>query len=133
MQKLTIDEMMFLGAFGRDADYQDAHPQSAHLDRGTGDIAWVYDSERGADEAGIAPEENERMREVIAATPDQYLIIPGRTHDQHHDILQEFLDSDWTPDEEARRSARNAYHRSIGLWLKSAEDRAIDAYYFYRD
>jgi hypothetical protein len=133
MQKLLIHEGMFLDAFARDVDYHDAYPQEAYLDRGTGDIAWVYDCERGVDEAGTTPEENERMREVIAATPDQYLRLPGRTHGQHHDILQAFIDSNWTPDEEARRNSRNAYIGSIGAWLRRVEDSAREAYYLYRD
>ena len=133
MQKLSIDEMRFLDAFRRDVDYHDAHPQSTYLDRETGDIVWVYETDEGANEADVELEENQRMREVIAATPDQYLRLPGRTHGQHHDILQAFIDSNWTPDEEARRNSRNAYIGSIGAWLQRVEDSAREAYYLYRD
>ena len=40
-------------------------------------------------EAGIAPEENSALREGIEAAPARYLEIPGRGHDEHHDLLRD--------------------------------------------
>ena len=81
MPKLSIDEMLFLMALGRDVDYHDAYPQSTYLDRETGEIVWVYDNDDDATtDIGIKPEENHRKRMAIAARPDRHLKIPGRSH-----------------------------------------------------
>jgi hypothetical protein len=83
---------------------------------------------------GIPPEENDAVRQRITGTPDRFLEIPGLDHGDHHDILREFLASNWTEDEGARTSARAAYSGSIGRWKKSlGDDSAIHAYYDFRD
>ena len=133
MQKLRIDQAFFTWAFGRDVDYHDAYPKTTYLDKETGDIVLVYENDNDTNDGGIQPKQNHRMRMTIAATPERYLKIPGRSHGEEHDILQEFLDSDWTASEKDRKNARNAYHRSIGWWLKTVEGSASLAYQTYRE
>ena len=50
--------------------------------------------------AGIDPRENAALRSKIDTYPETYLQIPGRDHGEHHDILRDFLNSNWTDDEE---------------------------------
>jgi hypothetical protein len=110
-------------------------PQSTYLDLESGEIIWVYEEDEDAYvESGISKEENLEMRERIEAASDRYLEIPGLSHSDHHEILQEFLNSDWTDDEETWRKARDAYFGSIGGWKKSLKDeRILYAFYDYRD
>lgn len=131
LQKVSIDWCIFSRAFGRDVDFEDTHPQSTCLDRENGDILWVYEDDEDASwDAGIPAEENQGLRERVEAAPDRYLEISGLSHGEHHDILREFLDSDWTEDDEERKRVRNSYFGSIGGWKKSLEDEDI-AYIFY--
>ena len=135
MQKLKIDEMLFRQAFDRDADFHDASPRSPYLNTETGEILWAYEDDEDAYmDIGVPPYENKAIRELIAASPDLYLEIPGLAHGDHHDILREFLDSDWTEDEETKNIARNAYFGSIGGWKKLLnDDSIIHAFYDFRD
>lgn len=62
------------------------------------------------------------------------MTIPGRDHCEYHQILQEFLTSPWTEDEEARAAAQAAYNGSIGRWIKAVKDEIIvEAFYEYRE
>jgi len=74
------------------------------------DLAWIYDEDDDAETYGLRPDENRQMRECIAVEPKRYLLIPGLSHGEHHDILRAFLQSDWTEDE----TRQNAYLGSIG-------------------
>lgn len=131
LQKVSIDYDIFLMAFGRDVDFHDAHSQFTYLNRENGDILWVYEDDEDAPwDAGIPAEENRELREQIKATPARYLEIPGLSHGGHHEILREFLDSEWTEDEDEWKRVRNAYFGSIGGWKKSLDDESI-AYVFY--
>ena len=59
----SIDRDLFLMAFGRDVDYHDIGPQLVYLDRTTGDIAWLYETDNDAEmEVGIPAEENRQER-----------------------------------------------------------------------
>jgi hypothetical protein len=134
MQTLGIDCMGFCRAFGRDADFEDTSPQTTYLDRETGEVLWVFNADDDASDVGVTPEENEEIRLRIAAAPGRYLKLPGLGHHEHHGILQEFLDSDWTEDNDAKADALDAYHGSIGGWKAAARDTgAVEAYYDYRD
>ena len=62
--------------------------------------------------AGIEPNENAALREKIDESHEMYLQIPGRDHCKHHDILQDFLKSKWTDDEE--------------LWIRARDDKGSD-------
>ena len=128
---MNIDRALFMMAFGRDVDYHDAFPQSTYLDRHTGDVVWLYDCDDDADREGIPAEDNREGRERVAAEPERYLEIPGRAHGEHHEILQQFLRSDWTDDDACKQRAAEAYFGSIGGWKREVRDE--EAVYAYRD
>ncbi len=126
LQKLTIDWGVFKTAFDRDADFHDPYPQSICLDRQTGEIILFFENDNHAwMEAGIPAEENRAARQQVESMPDRFLEIPGLSHGAHHQILKEFLDSDWTDDEELRQKSRGAYFRSIGGWMRNMDDQSI--------
>ena len=131
MQSLTIDESRFLGAFARDVDFHDDYPQSEYLDLKSGDILWFYDDDDEAEKskAGICAKENAALRQPVVDNPDGYLEIPGLDHGEHHEILKEFLASDWTDNENLKSWAESAYFGSIGRWKKKVDDdSAVSAY-----
>jgi hypothetical protein len=133
--KLAIDQSLFMMAFGRDVDYHDLAPQLIYLDRHTGDVMWLYESDEDAFlEVGLSAAENRGQRERIAAEPNRYLENPGLDHDDHHQILKRFLRSDWTDDANRSSKAFEAYSGSIGGWKKSVNDEgAIHAFYEYQE
>jgi hypothetical protein len=134
MRKIPVDESMFIHAFERDVDFHDLFPQSAHLDLETGEVIWIYEEEDAELESGIEPEENAALREKITTSPKRYLLIPGRDHAEHHDILRDFLKSHWTDDDDLRLRARDAYVGSIGRWMEEVDDQeVINAYFGFRD
>lgn len=122
MHSLKIDHMSFMMAFERDVDYSLGSPQISYLDLKTGEILWIYVDDWDADmEAGIPEEENQALRMKVESSPNDYLEIPGLTHDEHHKILREFLNSDWTDNEELKNSVQEVYYNvgcSIGRWRK---------------
>jgi hypothetical protein len=65
MRVLAIDEMLFRQAFDRDVVFHDAYPQSAYLDRESGEIFWVYEVDEDAHmEVGIAPPRSSETKET---------------------------------------------------------------------
>ena len=135
MQSVRINQIAFFDAFERDVDFRAMYPQSAYLDLDTGEVAWVFEKDEDAEfAAGIEPEENRAVKVRIDASPGRYLEIPGRDHGEHHEILREFLNSDWTGDKELKSTARQAYSGSIGRWIKTIDNRdVVHAYYDFRD
>ena len=130
-----IDKGLFTMAFGRDVDFHDTYPQVVYLDRQTGGIVWLYETDDNAYmEVGIPAEENRQEREAVDAAPERYLEIPGLDHDDHHRILRRFLMSDWTRDKERRQRAEDAYRGSIGKWKRDVGDEdTVDAFYAFRE
>ncbi|KKL72432.1 hypothetical protein LCGC14_2084970 [marine sediment metagenome] len=126
---------MFMHAFERDIDFQEMSPQSAYLDLERGNVIWVFEEDDDAEfYAGIESAENRDIRERIAASPENYLEVPGRDHSEHHKILQEFLSSGWTEDKELIHRVREAYSGSIGRWKEEVEDeRVVRSYYDFRE
>ena len=99
MRKVVVNELMFIDAFERDEVFTDPYFQIAFLDLETGDVIWIFEEDDDAEMyAGIDPEENAALRTEIDTYPERYLEIPGRDHGEHHDILREFLNSNWTED-----------------------------------
>ena len=50
------------------------------------------------------------------------------------EILQEFLNSNWTDNRELWKRARDAYTGSIGRWIDAVGDRnVVHSYYDFRD
>lgn len=129
-----IDRKRFLLAFNRDARFHDRFPQTVYLDRATGDVLWVYQNDEEAEAEGMRAGLNDEHRAQVEAEPERYLEIPGRPHDDHHQILRDFLESDWTDDEREKNLAKAAYARSIGGWLSAVEnDAAVKAYFEYKE
>ena len=78
--------------------------------------------------------ENREGRERGAAEPERYLEIPGLDHGKHHEILRQFLRSDWTEDEARRRGAADAYTGSIGRWKREVGDEgAVQAFHQFQE
>lgn len=130
-ERLAIDQNLFMMAFGRDVDYHDTYTQFTYLDRRTGDVLFVYETDDDAYmEAGISADKNQQERELVVGDPDRYLEIPGLDHGDHHEILKKFLKSDWTDNEEQRQKAEISYFGSIGGWKERVDDQDI-VYTFY--
>ena len=121
-------------AFQRDVDFEQ-YPLSRYLDLETGEIIWVFDEDEDANLwAGIDPDENALFRNKTEANHERYLEIPGRTHGEHHEILRNFLDSNWADNENLLQQARKAYFGSIGGWKEEVDNQdAVHAYYDFRD
>jgi hypothetical protein len=129
-----IDRKRFLLAFNRDARYHDRFPQTVYLDRETGDVLWVYQNDEEAEAEGMRAGQNDEHRERVEANPARYLEIPGRSHNCHHEILRDFLDSDWTDDPHEKALAKDVYDWSIGGWLTAVEnEHAVKAYFEYKE
>jgi hypothetical protein len=126
MRKIPVNESIFIHAFERDVDFHDHFPQSTYLDLETGEVIWICEDDDEAEfETGIEPEENADLREKLDTSPERYLLIPGRDHGEHHDILREFLNSHWTDDEELHLRAQDAYTGSIGRWMEAVDDQEV--------
>jgi hypothetical protein len=133
MTTLRIDKMLFIMAFERDVDYEDP-PQEAYLDLVSGGIEWLIEEEINTELFGINAAENKAQRDCINGNLDRFLLIPGLSHDDHHDILRSFLASNWTNDNRQRVTAQNAYTGSIGRWKKTVADPIIiRAFQQFRD
>lgn len=129
-----IDRKLFFRAFNRDTRFHDRFAQRAYLDRRTGDVLWLYENDEDAVRDGVRAGINEENRARIECAPEQHLEIPGLDHDDHHQILRDFLESDWTQDERELDLARRAYDRSIGGWIIAVEnDHAVKAYFEYKE
>ena len=135
MRRVIVNESMFIHAFERDEVFSDPCSQSAFLDLETGDVLWVFEEDDDAEMyAGIDPVENAALRTQIDTYPERYLEIPGRDHGEHHDILRDFLNSNWTDDEALWTLAQNVYSDSIGRWKEEVDNSdAVHAYYDFRD
>jgi hypothetical protein len=133
MNALRIDRMLFLMAFERDVDYED-FPQEAYLDIVSGGVEWLFEEDESAELLGASATDNEAQRTRISGNPDQFLLIPGLSHHDHHDILRSFLASNWTDDDRQRNIAQDAYTGSIGRWKKIVTDPdVIQAYQQFHD
>ena len=133
MNALRIDMALFLMAFERDVDYEDP-PQEAYLDLVSGSIEWLFEEDENAELLGISAAENKTQRNRVDGDPDRFLLIPGLSHDDHHNILRLFLASSWTDDDRQRNIVQNTYTGSIGGWKKTVADPdVIRAYQQFRD
>lgn len=140
MRNLKIDDttrVLLREAFKEDKDYA-PHPKLWYLDLSTGRVTFVYERDEDARyDLGLPPEKNQEERLLVESDPDRFLLIPGLSHGDHHDILRGFLCSDWTDDEELATAVGDAYSGSIGRWKKSiGEEYGYDVVYAwdgYRD
>ncbi len=133
-KKHKLDEVLFSMEFSRDSDYHDTAPINTYLSKITGEVLWVYEDDESAEMAGMDPEQNRHNRNQVDSASENYLVIPGLSHEQHHEILKAFLDSDWTANQNQHSSAQTAYIGSIGAWLKRVDDdTAVEAYFNFRE
>ena len=102
-------------AFDRDVDYENP-AQFAYLDIVSGSVVWFFEEDEDVEMYGLDTEENAAQRNRIGCDPGRFLLIPGLSHGEHHDILKSFLASRWTDDDRRRTFAQNAYTGSIGRW-----------------
>lgn len=136
---IPIEQWRFLKTFGSDGDY-DSYSQyeEVYLSVTSGELIDV-----AIDPTMIALNYGEEMAEemlfnqtVVEAKPDKFLLIPSMSHGQQHDVIQDFLASNWTPDTSRKDQASGAYYqrRSIGFWLREVNDsQAIDAYFRFKE
>ena len=120
MKRLAIDSCHFMMGFGRDDDYE-AHPTEVYVDLETGDVIWVYLEDEHASSNGIPSEDNKLERKKIESNKARYFLLRPFSHGEQHEILKEFLKSNWTDDDEARTSASLCYHKSFGWWKKEIQ------------
>lgn len=131
---LNIDTYPFMLAFEHSIDYETTETgRRTYLDCETGELLWLYDDDRDATiYEGISPEDNAELRDHIAAHPARYLEIRGLTHDDHHELLHGFLESDWTDDDDMRLIAHLAYNGTIGDWRYQVGEEIYAAFESYR-
>jgi len=133
-----IDKDIFMMTFSSDANYHvDFEDMDNFLDKKTGTLKYgitnrdsliLLMGEEAVEDFTDSSFYNER--------PDRYLEIPGMSHGEHHSVMQNFLNSDWTDDQARIDHASNVYYprKSIGYWLKNVGDqRAVDAYFAFRE
>ena len=122
LKEISVDEAPFRMAFEQDVPDPDID-DSVFLELGTGDVYWIADSDKDAATVwGISENENRTMRLKVKAEPDRYPNIPGLSHGEHHDILEDFLASDWIKDENMKNFANASYTRTISHWIEEVKD-----------
>ena len=125
MKRIEIDETLFQMALGQDTDYM-PYRQYSYLDLDTGEIIWVFDNDDEAYiDVGIKPSENAVSKEMINKAPTKYLRIPGQNQSKQHEMLKEFLESNWTDDEGLWEHTIISYSGSIGRWIRAVDDQEI--------
>ena len=130
MKKLKIDQILFFNhAFSIDEGFQ-PYQDEAYLCKETGEFLFLID--KMADYYDSSCDKN---YEAVAKNPDRYLRIPKTTHDEHHEILKDFLSSIKNSDsfhESEIKYANEAYKsaKSIGFWKKQVSE---EMYYAYKD
>lgn len=135
---IKIDQAILMMTFAADADFHHSLAgQTTYLDKISGAIVFVTDNpETVAMEIGaVAANELATNSKLVQRSPDQYVKIPSMTHREHHQVLQDFLDSSWTDDIKKHTDAVVKYgmRRSIGHWLANVDDElAVQEYYNFK-
>lgn len=119
---ITIDWGLFHKAFDVDEEFNNIYFIDRYLDKNSGDIIFIYEDDDTATMDGGDAIENKKMRTLLKENPDDYLEIIGRSHGESHEILQNFLASSWTDDENLKNYVRGLYYTSIGGWKESVEN-----------
>ncbi len=124
MRNVQIDETYLGLACGTDTTYDEC-PHTMMLDLRTGEWrALLDDGDDVLDDCGMG-EDSRAFREEIDLDPDRYLELPELDHADHHEILRDFLDSNWTSNLELHSRAKDAYQGSIGKWKRAIDFDAI--------
>jgi hypothetical protein len=73
-------------------------------------------------------------KEMIDENPEKYLRIPTMSHGDHHAVIRDFLESDWTINTELKDRIRDVDYprKSIDAWLKEVRASAAEKYFEYR-
>jgi len=116
---ITIDYTLFNMAFDIDEQFQDPDFIDRYLAKNSGEILFIYREDSNAASCGGDALENKKMKDLIKGNPDDYLEIIGRSHSKSHEILQNFLDSPWTDNENLKNYVKGLYNSSIGWWIKT--------------
>lgn len=119
-------EMLLRKEFERDQDYE-AYTDRAYLAKTGGDVIWVYEN---PSIYGLDEEENDLNQAEIEENPDDYVEVPTLSHTDHHNILKDFLASDWTDNKQLKQVVEGFYYgpNSIGLWKKQLFESIDSAY-----
>ena len=120
--EITIDWALFHQAFDIDEQYHNPYFIDRYLEKDSGAILFIYKEDSDARMEGGDPLENKEMKELVKENPDNYLEIIGQSHGERHDILLEFIESNWTEDEDLKMHVRSKYHKSIGWWIKEVRN-----------
>jgi len=127
-KKLEIDSGLFEIAFNVDVDYREPYPMTKYLNLVTGEILFIYDEDDAAACDGLDPIYNKKLKKIVHKNRQQYIKITGLSHGTEHEILKDFLASNWIEDESVKTIAQGCYFKSIGGWkneLKKRDD--VDA------
>ena len=124
-RQISIDRFLFLSRFSTDPAYSmTAYSEECFLDRESGELIWIM--EVWDDDL------NQESRAKLDSDPDRYIEISFSDHGCHHELLREFIESDWTENAELRKKAADSYLSSIGGWTESMEETgakyAFEAY-----
>ena len=135
MKQLAIDSL-FIEIFQQDRDY-DYSECSYYFDLERGHII-VIPFEIEEDETvwnGISSISAAVMTQEIESNDDRYIKFHGLSHYEHHDILRNFLQSDWTDDKELLQKAREAYFGSVGGWKEKIgyDDYILNHWYVFQE
>ena len=79
----------------------------------------LYAYDEDAERRGIPAGHNQDACMSVAFSRRRFVNIPGRTYAEELEILEDFLDSEWTIDRRAKEMARRTYRGSITNWLKA--------------
>jgi hypothetical protein len=134
MKKLPINISLFKMAFNRSTNCHEQYPINPYLDRVTGELLFVYESDDKAAAEGIPRDANRLKREKVAGDHERYILIPGRSHGDHDAFLKEFLASPWSDNKLETNAAQGAHCGSIADWLEQVGNQnAIKKYFEFCD
>ena len=130
MKKLKIDQMLFLMAFGQDEDYQYDEEWTYYLNNQTGELLFIDKKQLDNDTAN--GRQNRENKDIVNKNPGDFLEIPGKSHGECHEMLQDFIGSEWTRDESKLDRAAESYDNSIGRWMNRVDEETKHAFDDYK-
>jgi hypothetical protein len=136
---IRIEHYKLIATIGADTDW---HPlamcTTAYLGKASGAIVLAQsdylDPSIGMEYGQDLLDEIFEGKAMVDGNPEKYLRIPTMSHGDHHAVIQDFLESDWTSDTELKDRIRDVYYprKSIGAWLEDVPESAADKYFEYR-
>ena len=132
MKSFHINESLLREAFLQDDKYYDDYETKVYLNKTTGEVHWIFESDEEAEKGGQSKANNKKLKQSVKRDPHLWIEIPRLTHEEHHIILQNFLNSKWTDDKSALSKARRAYVDSIGKWRNSVDVDSWESFCIYR-